>query len=51
MQAEHWGRVEWGHDMDQYDLEARFSAALLFAHLNSVTHKTVKSKDAAQYSS
>lgn len=43
-QAEHWGRVEWGHDMDQRDLEARFSAALLFAHLNTASQHSLSKK-------
>uniref|UniRef100_A0A2P2I5A1 ATP synthase mitochondrial F1 complex assembly factor 2-like n=1 Tax=Hirondellea gigas TaxID=1518452 RepID=A0A2P2I5A1_9CRUS len=42
-QTKQWGRVEWGHDIDQCDLEARFAAGLLFAHLNSAEqHQVVK---------
>ncbi|CAH1389439.1 unnamed protein product [Nezara viridula] len=38
-----WGRVEWAHDVSQYDLQARVSAAVLFIHLNSMSEE-VKSK-------
>ncbi|XP_018027649.1 ATP synthase mitochondrial F1 complex assembly factor 2-like isoform X2 [Hyalella azteca] len=46
-QSEHWGRVEWGHDMDQRDLEARFAASLFFIHLNMGDQHRVKKKDQA----
>ncbi|XP_069157331.1 ATP synthase mitochondrial F1 complex assembly factor 2 isoform X2 [Procambarus clarkii] len=34
-QTSYWGPVEWAHDLDKYDLEARFSAALLFIYFNT----------------
>ncbi|KAK8725760.1 hypothetical protein OTU49_010466 [Cherax quadricarinatus] len=34
-QISHWGAVEWAHDLDKYDHQSRFSAALLFIHLNT----------------
>ncbi|KAF2355589.1 ATP12 ATP synthase F1-assembly protein [Trinorchestia longiramus] len=46
-QAQHWGRVEWGHDMDQRDMEARFAAALFFIHLNTSDQRKIMKKDAA----
>ncbi|KAF2894008.1 hypothetical protein ILUMI_12161 [Ignelater luminosus] len=30
-----WGRVEWAHDLNQQDLQARLSATVLFIHFNS----------------
>nr|XP_012134815.1 PREDICTED: ATP synthase mitochondrial F1 complex assembly factor 2 isoform X2 [Megachile rotundata] len=40
-QTSHWGSVEWFHDQNKYDLQARLAAAILFVHLNSysVTHQ------------
>lgn len=29
-QMEHWGRVEWAHDLSQQELQARLAAATLF---------------------
>ena len=34
-QINHWGRVEWSHDLNQQDLQARLAAAVLFIHLNT----------------
>ncbi|CAK9816165.1 ATP synthase mitochondrial F1 complex assembly factor 2 [Anthophora quadrimaculata] len=34
-QVSHWGSVEWFHDHNKYDLQARLAAAILFVHLNS----------------
>ncbi|XP_031825850.1 ATP synthase mitochondrial F1 complex assembly factor 2 homolog l(2)k14505 [Nomia melanderi] len=34
-QTSHWGSVEWHHDHNKYDLQARLAAAILFVHLNS----------------
>ncbi|CAL7951648.1 unnamed protein product [Xylocopa violacea] len=34
-QVSHWGSVEWFHDKNMYDLQARLAAAILFVHLNS----------------
>ncbi|XP_056638456.1 ATP synthase mitochondrial F1 complex assembly factor 2 [Diorhabda carinulata] len=30
-----WGRVEWAHDLNQQDLQARLSAVILFVYFNS----------------
>ncbi|XP_024082774.1 ATP synthase mitochondrial F1 complex assembly factor 2 isoform X1 [Cimex lectularius] len=42
-QADRWGRVEWSHNVSQYDVQARVAAAVLFIHLNSMEEST-KSK-------
>lgn len=42
-QLGHWGRVEWAHDLNQQDLQARLSAAVFHIHCNSFTY-FVKSK-------
>nr|CAI5857812.1 unnamed protein product [Callosobruchus analis] len=34
-QLGHWGRVEWAHDLNQQDLQARLSAVVLFVYFNS----------------
>lgn len=34
-QTGRWGRVEWAHDLDQQETQARLAAAVLFIHLNS----------------
>lgn len=34
-QTDHWGRVEWAHDLNQQDLQAKLSAVLLFIYFNS----------------
>lgn len=39
-----WGRVEWAHDLNQQDLQARLSAAVLFIYFNS-SSSFVKAKD------
>lgn len=45
-QSMHFGRVEWAHDMNQQELQARLAAAVLFIHFNSssefVKQKAVK---------
>ncbi|XP_055902950.1 ATP synthase mitochondrial F1 complex assembly factor 2 [Eupeodes corollae] len=33
-QLKFWGRVEWAHDMNQLELQARLAAAILFVHFN-----------------
>ncbi|EDW46452.1 ATP synthase mitochondrial F1 complex assembly factor 2 [Drosophila sechellia] len=33
-QLKFWGRVEWAHDLNQQELQARLAAAVLFIHLN-----------------
>ena len=42
-QIRYWGRVEWAHDVNQLDSQARLAASLLFIHFNS-THYLVKEK-------
>lgn len=42
-QISHWGAVEWGHGLDKYDLQSRFSAAMLFVQFNT-WKATVKQK-------
>lgn len=50
LEAEHqatvWGRVEWSHDVDQLDTEARTAAGLLVARLcsNTVRHDIVQKR-------
>lgn len=34
-QLKFWGRVEWAHDLNQQDLQARVAAAVLFVHFNT----------------
>ncbi|XP_032669594.1 ATP synthase mitochondrial F1 complex assembly factor 2 [Odontomachus brunneus] len=34
-QISHWGNVEWCHEYNKHDLQARLSAAMLFVYLNS----------------
>ncbi|KFD53798.1 hypothetical protein M514_05304 [Trichuris suis] len=34
-QTDRWGRVQWAHDVEHYDLCSRVSAGLLFAYFNS----------------
>lgn len=45
-QSLHFGRVEWAHDMNQQELQARLAAAVLFIHFNSssefVKQKAIK---------
>ncbi|CAO1397472.1 unnamed protein product [Diamesa tonsa] len=42
-QLGHWGRVEWAHELNQQELQARLAAAVFFVHCNSFSH-LVKSK-------
>lgn len=37
-QIKHWGRVEWAHDVNQLDSQARLAAAILFVHFNTTEH-------------
>lgn len=39
-QTGHWGRVEWAHDLNQQDLQARLSAVVLFVYFNSQASST-----------
>ena len=32
LQSIQWGSVEWYHDMNRYELQARLAAATLFVH-------------------
>ena len=32
LQTKRWGNVEWYHDMDKYEVQARLAAATLFVH-------------------
>jgi len=34
-QTDHWGRVEWAHDIEEHDTTARLAAATLFVQLSS----------------
>lgn len=34
-QLGHWGRVEWAHDLNQQDLQARLASAIFFIYCNS----------------
>lgn len=34
-QSGHWGHVEWAHDLNQQEMQARLAAAVLFIQLNS----------------
>lgn len=34
-QLKFWGRVEWAHDLNQQDSQARVAAAVLFVHFNT----------------
>ncbi|XP_058446815.1 ATP synthase mitochondrial F1 complex assembly factor 2 [Malaya genurostris] len=44
-QQGYWGRVEWAHDVQQLDSQARLAAAVLMIHLNSsnvfIKHKNI----------
>uniref|UniRef100_A0A8C8S9C3 ATP synthase mitochondrial F1 complex assembly factor 2 n=1 Tax=Pelusios castaneus TaxID=367368 RepID=A0A8C8S9C3_9SAUR len=42
-QIQRWGKVEWAHDYEMYELRARTAAGTLFAHLCSES-STVKHK-------
>ncbi|XP_065098898.1 ATP synthase mitochondrial F1 complex assembly factor 2 [Paramisgurnus dabryanus] len=42
-QIQHWGNVEWAHDYDMYELQARAAAGALFVHLSSES-RAVKKK-------
>ena len=34
-QTDHWGSVEWAHDIEEFDTTARLAAATLFVQLSS----------------
>lgn len=42
-QSGFWGRVDWWHDLNQQDIQARVAAAVLFTYFNS-TNSLVKEK-------
>lgn len=37
-QLKFWGRVEWAHDLNQQDTQARLAASILFIHFHSNEH-------------
>lgn len=37
-QLKFWGRVEWAHDLNQQDTQARLAASVLFVHFLSSEH-------------
>jgi len=39
-QTNHWGSVEWAHDIEGYDTTARLAAATLFVQFSSAQHST-----------
>ena len=41
-QTDHWGSVEWAHDIEEFDTTARLAAATLFVQLSSTETKTRK---------
>ncbi|XP_018578180.1 ATP synthase mitochondrial F1 complex assembly factor 2 [Anoplophora glabripennis] len=43
-QTGHWGRVEWAHDLNQHNLQARLAAVVLFVYFNSQSN-SVQSKN------
>lgn len=36
-QSGHWGRVEWAHDLNQQDLQARLAATVLFVYCHTTS--------------
>jgi len=44
VQTDHWGTVEWAHDIEQHDTTARLAAATMFVHFNSAQN-SVKTKN------
>ncbi|KAL0273566.1 UNVERIFIED_CONTAM: hypothetical protein PYX00_006205 [Menopon gallinae] len=45
-QGKRWGRIEWSHELNQQDLQARVAAGILFIYANS-SSAIVKSKTLA----
>lgn len=37
-QIKQWGRVEWAHDVNQLDSQARLAASIMFVHFNTTEH-------------
>lgn len=37
-QTTFWGRVEWAHDLNQHDTQARLAASILFVQFHSSEH-------------
>ncbi|CAG9771990.1 unnamed protein product [Ceutorhynchus assimilis] len=37
-QSGRWGRVEWAHDLNQLELQTRFSSVILFVYYNSQSY-------------
>uniref|UniRef100_A0A8D8X9P7 ATP synthase mitochondrial F1 complex assembly factor 2 n=1 Tax=Cacopsylla melanoneura TaxID=428564 RepID=A0A8D8X9P7_9HEMI len=46
-QIGHWGRVEWAHDLDQQELQARVAAAIFYVHVNSLNESNGIKKKAS----
>jgi len=44
VQTDHWGTVEWAHDIELHDTTARLAAATMFVHFNSAL-STTKTKN------
>lgn len=43
LQASHWGKIEWAHDLEYYDTLMRTSAGLMFYDLHTkVPYTTVQ---------
>jgi len=43
-QTRRWGRVEWAHDVDIYNVQSRFAASILFIHLLSSSTAVTQTK-------
>jgi len=43
-QTRRWGRVEWAHDVDVYNVQSRFAASILFIHLLSSSTAVTQTK-------
>jgi len=39
-QTDHWGTVEWAHDLELHDTTSRLAAATLFVHFNQSSYNT-----------
>ena len=40
VQTDHWGRVEWAHDIELHDTTARTAAAVMFVQCSSASNNT-----------
>ena len=50
LQTQKWGNVEWYHDLDVYELQARVAAATLFIHWCNESSSVTKQTDDMIYS-